>query len=103
MYHGTSTDLWFEDSFDKDEKKYGAKTWFFHRVDLHNALKTLAQTAQSSQARPAVIRLASEVVKVDCDKGSLTLINGTKVQKDLLVIADGAHVSTPPFGLLATL
>ncbi len=91
--------MWFQDSFDKDENKYGAKTWFFHRVDLHNALKDIAQNSQSSQGKPAVIRLASEVVEVECEEGTLTLADGKKVQKDLLVIADGAHVSRFAFDL----
>ena len=43
--------------------------------------------------KPAKIFLASEVVDVDCDAGTLTLKDGRVIKKDLIVAADGIHVS----------
>src|SRR5205085_9999150 len=72
--------------------KYGAQWYFFHRVDLHNELKRLA-TEPTCGAQAAKINLSSEVVDVDCEAGTLTLANGSTHQKDLIVAADGVHVS----------
>jgi 2-polyprenyl-6-methoxyphenol hydroxylase-like FAD-dependent oxidoreductase len=73
------------------EEKFGAKWNFYHRVDAHNSLKELA-TDPELPGKPAVIRLASQVVDVDCETGILTLKDGTTFQKDLIVVADGQHV-----------
>lgn len=85
------------------EKKFGAPWNFYHRVDAHNSLKELA-TDPELPGKPAVIKLASQVVDLDCDSGVLTLKDGTTVQKDLVVVADGQHVRAsvhaehlPPF------
>ncbi len=79
-----------QETFEDVEQKYGSRYAFFHRADLHTGLRDLVD--YSSSGPEAKIELASEVVKVDCEKGSLTLADGTTVEKDLLVIADGAHV-----------
>lgn len=73
------------------EKKFGAPWNFYHRVDAHNSLKELATDPQRP-GQPTVIRLASQVVDVDCESGVLTLKDGTTIQKDLIVVADGQHV-----------
>jgi salicylate hydroxylase len=73
------------------EQKYGTKWNFYHRVDAHNSLKELA-TDPSLPGKPATIRLASQVVDVDCESGVLTLKDGVTFQKDLIVVADGQHV-----------
>jgi 2-polyprenyl-6-methoxyphenol hydroxylase-like FAD-dependent oxidoreductase len=39
------------------------------------------------------IKLGTEVVEIDCEKATLALEDGTRIQKDLLVIADGTTVS----------
>ena len=71
--------------------KYGAPWYLYHRIDLHTELKRLAAEPTDS-SRPAKINLSSEVVDVDCEKGTLTLANGSVHQKDLIVAADGVHV-----------
>lgn len=73
------------------EKKFGAPWNFYHRVDAHNSLKELA-TDPKLPGTPAVIRLASQVVGLDCETGVLTLKDGTTIPKDLIVVADGQHV-----------
>ncbi|KAI1122914.1 FAD/NAD(P)-binding domain-containing protein [Nemania abortiva] len=42
---------------------------------------------------PVVIRLGCGITSVDCENGVLTLADGSQVQKDLVIIADGAHSS----------
>jgi salicylate hydroxylase len=75
------------------EEKFGAPWNFYHRVDAHNALKELA-TDPDLPGKPAIVKLASQAVDLDCESGTLTLKDGTTVQKDLVVIADGQHVGT---------
>lgn len=91
----------FESRYDNDMAEMGAPCLSFHRVDLHNRLKTLAVTPSGLWEKPSggvedkrvVIRLGCEVLGVDCEKGVLALADGSRVQKDLVIIADGAHVS----------
>ena len=70
-------------------RKYGAPWYLCHRVDLHTELKRLATEPTCG----AKINLSSEVVDVDCEKGTLTLANGSVHRKDLIIAADGVHVS----------
>jgi salicylate hydroxylase len=73
-------------------EKYGAEAYFLHRVDLHNGLKGLALDAGPG-LRPAKINLSSEVVDLDCETGIITLANGSTHKEDVIVVADGVHVS----------
>ena len=93
MQMGDSLKLIWQDTLYKNEKLYGYKCWFFHRVDLHEGLRSLALDPTAA-GKPATITLDTEVVEIDSEKGELTLANGDKVQKDIIVVADGAHVSS---------
>jgi salicylate hydroxylase len=62
-----------------------------HRIDLHNALKEIA-TRTEDEGKPVVIHLQSRVTGVDVDGPSIALQNGTQVNGDLVVGADGVHV-----------
>ena len=59
-----------------------------HRVDLHTELKRLAQ-------QYATIHLSSEIIHANCESGEIGLADGTTVIKDLIIAADGIHVSFP--------
>jgi salicylate hydroxylase len=76
------------DCFDGVQGKYGYMFNAFHRVDLHNGLRKLAE---DHYAVP--IRLGCEVCQVDCEAGTLSLTDGTHVQNDLIVVANGDKVS----------
>jgi hypothetical protein len=68
-----------------------------HRVDLHNGLKDLALDDIPGLS-PAILHVASEVVDLDCETGTITLANGSTFKKDMIVVADGIHVwKSPPF------
>lgn len=75
-----------------DEVSFGQGSWSFHRVDLHRGLKELAVSADGG-GKLVEMNLGCEVTGLDCDKGVLTLADGRTVKKDLVVLADGAHVS----------
>lgn len=75
------------------EGQYGFKYYLYHRVDLHSGLKALA-TSQGYTSRAVNLRLHCEVLEIDCERGALTLADGTMSHKDLIVAADGVHVSS---------
>ncbi len=77
-------------SFANVEQQFGHKWYFYHRVDMHRQLRHLAEEAG------AVIRLGNQVMDVDPETGMVDLKDGSRVQKDLVVIADGQHVSFVP-------
>lgn len=80
------------ESFEEVEREYGAKWWMFHRADLHDELRRLAQGPEAFATPPAFINLASEVTAVDAATGTLVLKGDKKVQKDAIIIADGFRV-----------
>lgn len=71
--------------------RFGAPWFLFHRVDLHNELKRMATEPRPSTAAVAKIHLLAEVVDLGLD-GTLTLADGRKLTKDLVVVADGVRV-----------
>ncbi|KAI1351685.1 FAD/NAD(P)-binding domain-containing protein [Xylaria sp. FL0043] len=87
----------FESRYEDIETVMGSPSLSFHRVDLHNGLRALAtedgaaDIVTRGEGTPVVIHLGCEVRGVDCDNGILMLADGTRVQKDLVIIADGAH------------
>ncbi|KAI0405354.1 FAD/NAD(P)-binding domain-containing protein [Xylaria palmicola] len=92
------------------EAQMGAPCLSFHRVDLHRGLRSLATEGNegnsgapgdgsggnNTKGIPVSICLGCEVRSVDCENGILTLADGSKVQKDLVIIADGAHSTLLP-------
>lgn len=71
--------------------RYGAPGYLFHRVDLHEGLKNLAQRSPSSGEGTAKMHLATAATAIDTEKGTITLASGETITKDLIVVADGVH------------
>ncbi|KAF2234779.1 putative salicylate hydroxylase [Viridothelium virens] len=71
-------------------EKFGADYYFLHRVDLHTELRRLAEEP-NGQTEPVQISLSSDIIDVDVDTAELTLKDGSKYKKDLIVAADGIH------------
>lgn len=63
-----------------------------HRVDLHNKLKSEA-TSTSRDGVLVTLHLACKVVDIDLQNASVTLDDGRVFDGDLLLGADGLHVS----------
>ncbi|KAJ2973350.1 hypothetical protein NUW58_g8957 [Xylaria curta] len=63
-----------------------------HRVDLHNALRSLAE--RGFQGRSVTIHLNSKVESVDAETGEVHLQDGRVVRGDLVIGADGLHSRT---------
>lgn len=85
-----------QEAFVNIKEKYGHPWPFFHRADLHTGLRELLVASEGVRGEAPAIRLASTVVDIDCEEGIIGLASGLTVRKDLLVIADGAHVSKTP-------
>ena len=69
------------------ERKYGSKFYLYHRADLHNGLRHLANQCG------VVLRLSAPVEAIEYESGMLRVRGGGCYQKDLVVVADGLHVS----------
>jgi len=82
-----------KETFVNIEMKYGHRWPFFHRADLHSGLRELVENFHGADGDVPAIRLSSPIVDIDCESGTLKLDDGRAVEKDLVVIADGAHVS----------
>ncbi|RSL51962.1 hypothetical protein CEP53_008235 [Fusarium sp. AF-6] len=91
--------------------KYGSDRVLYHRMDLHQALKTRA-TGLDYPGRPATILTSTRVIGCDCDTGDVFLENEQTLQADLIVGADGIKsnirrvilgkdVNAIPIGVLA--
>ncbi|KAI0546236.1 FAD/NAD(P)-binding domain-containing protein [Xylaria curta] len=103
----SSLETIFESRYADIEVQMGAPCLSFHRVDLHKGLRALStegsgtgddvaeegegESGNKTKGTPVTIRLGCEVQNVDCENGILTLADGSKVQNDLVIIADGAH------------
>jgi salicylate hydroxylase len=83
----------FQEEYPDLDKQFGYKAWSFHRVDLHKGLLDLAVQPGEGKGLPASIRLGCEVKEVDFEHGKIVLSDGTSTEKDLIIVADGAHVS----------
>ncbi|TID25646.1 3-hydroxybenzoate 6-hydroxylase [Venturia nashicola] len=73
------------------KQQFGYKSWSFHRVDLHKGLLDLAVEPGEGKGCPANIRLSCEVEEVNFENGTIVLSDGSFFEKDLIVVADGAH------------
>jgi len=63
------------------------------RVRLFKRLREAA-TAEDREGIPVVVHTVAEIASIDCGAGRLVLVDGASVSADVLVGADGAHVST---------
>jgi salicylate hydroxylase len=68
--------------------EYGANRIMYHRMDLHDALKKAALSTDRD-GDPVEIRVSSRVVACDPVKGTVELADGSLVEGDIIVGADG--------------
>ncbi|GAM34173.1 hypothetical protein TCE0_015r01579 [Talaromyces pinophilus] len=64
-----------------------------HRIDLHNNLTKVAESPTATH-KGIPLHKGSRIAKVDAEKAIITLENGTEVQGDVVVGADGVHSVT---------
>jgi 2-polyprenyl-6-methoxyphenol hydroxylase-like FAD-dependent oxidoreductase len=92
QYHAESGKALFQVDLTMPNKQWQHKWLLVHRAHLHNALRERA-IGQEGKGKPATLRLASKVASVDPEKAEVTLESGEKVSGDVLLGADGVHVS----------
>ena len=63
-----------------------------HRAHLHTALREKA-IGKEGKGTPCQLKLSSRVASVDPELAEVTLESGEKVRGDLILGADGVHVS----------
>ncbi|RYN88806.1 hypothetical protein AA0120_g7163 [Alternaria tenuissima] len=80
---------------EKDAGRWQHPWQLAHRVSLHSELKRLA-TCEEGKGTPADLRLRSKVVDVDAKAGVVTLEDGSTIESDVVVGADGVHSKTRP-------
>lgn len=69
--------------------------WYLiHRAHIHEALKNLA-LSEDGPGLPAQLRLGCKITGLDSRSGTITLDSGESFSGDLIIGADGAHVSNP--------
>jgi 2-polyprenyl-6-methoxyphenol hydroxylase-like FAD-dependent oxidoreductase len=64
-----------------------------HRIDLHNHLKRVAMTA-TEQYSAVPLHNGLRIACVDAETATITLQDGTHVQEDVVIGADGVHSVT---------
>jgi salicylate hydroxylase len=72
------------------EEPFGGPMQSIHRQDLHGDLVRMA-TAEAPGEIPAAIHLGTKIKTVDVEKPSIEMEDGSVVQGDLLLGADGIH------------
>ncbi|KAI1433953.1 FAD/NAD(P)-binding domain-containing protein [Xylaria sp. CBS 124048] len=93
---GRDLEILSESRYEDIEAVMGAPSFSFHRVDLHRGLRNLATEDKGDDPNvgvPVEIHLGCAVRSVDCENGIVTLVDGNEIQRDLVIIADGAHSS----------
>ena len=78
--------------YDNSQDVYGAKALIFHRVDLHRELLRLA-TDKEDPGPPATVKLGRAATGVEFEDGRVRFEDGSDAQFDLVIIANGVHVS----------
>ncbi|KAI8286063.1 hypothetical protein K4K60_000757 [Colletotrichum sp. SAR11_57] len=64
-----------------------------HRAYLHNEIRSVA-TVEDGVSTPAKVHVASKIVGADPEKGTLQLEDGTTIQADVIIGADGIYSKT---------
>lgn len=82
---GTTLSPRFEESFRDCQEVFGAEWFSFHRVDVHEELRRLAEE------KGVKVVLRTEVVRLDCEEGTITTRDGISIKKDLIVVSSGVH------------
>lgn len=85
--HPESLDPVVSRQFPDLQQAFGHRQTSYHRVDLHSRLRIMAEEAGVQ------IKLGAGAHDVDCEKGRLMLDNGSTVDNDLVVLADGTKVT----------
>ncbi|KAK1705489.1 hypothetical protein BDP67DRAFT_623120 [Colletotrichum lupini] len=100
-HHFKERDLNNQGGFDVDITKSQGQwqhPWqLVHRAYLHNEIRNVATAEDGGVTTPAKLHVASKVVGADPEKGELSLEDGTTVQADVILGADGIYSKVRKF------
>ncbi|KAF4308697.1 Salicylate hydroxylase [Botryosphaeria dothidea] len=85
---GASANVVWRDDWKEFPKIYGSKVIFLRHGDVHSGLLRLLD---ATEGLPAVVSTEIEVTGVNCEKGLIYMADGSVVQKDLVVLANGLN------------
>lgn len=71
---------------------YDQDYYNFYRVDMHKMIQDAA-TAAHGEGEPVTIKMDQSCESLDLETGCIAFSNGTSVQHDLVIGADGIGVS----------
>lgn len=81
----------FDVDISKSQDQWQHPWQLVHRAYLHNEIRNVA-IQEGGVGSPAKVHVASKVVSADPEKGELKLENGTTIQADVILGADGIYV-----------
>lgn len=88
---GVTGETTWQDSTKDMQERYGGALRFLRHGDLHAAL---LKHLDSTEGYPVKLNLVSEISGLDCEEGIIRKSDGTCVEKDLIVLANGLGVRT---------
>ncbi|OLN88496.1 3-hydroxybenzoate 6-hydroxylase 2 [Colletotrichum chlorophyti] len=86
----------FDVDITKSEGQWQHPWQLVHRAYLHNELRDIA-TAEDGVSPPAKVHVSSKVISADPEEGELRLEDGTTIQADVVLGADGIYSKVRKF------
>lgn len=90
---GATGEISWQSSIRDCPEKYGARLIFLRHGDLHLGL---VRHLNATEGFAVKFNLQTDVTGIDCEKGTLTISNGSIFEKDLIVVASGLGVRPTP-------
>lgn len=88
---GATAETTWHDSLKDMPERYGAALRFLRHGHLHSGL---LEHMNATEGHPVQLNLTTEIAGIDCEEGTIRRSDGTCVQKDLIVLANGLGVRT---------
>ena len=73
------------------QERYGGALRFLRHGHLHSGL---LEHLNSTKGHPVQVNLTTEIAGIDCEEGTIRKSDGTWIEKDLIVLANGLGVRT---------
>lgn len=70
-------------------ERYGATLRFLRHGDLHTGL---LEHLSATEGHPVKLNLETDIADIDCERGVIRTPDGSEVEKDLIVLANGLGV-----------
>ena len=88
---GATAQTTWQESLKHLPERYGSSLRLLRHGDLYSGL---LEHLEATEGHPVKLNLETNVADLDCEKGIIRLTDGTEVEKDTIVLANGLGVST---------